>query len=603
MQPHIENARPKPAHRRGIALVAVALIVGIAPACVRPPWLSRPGQNHGQDVELTSGDTHSCALTIIGTVKCWGANTYGALGDGTTTDRSEPVLVAQLGPGVRAVSAGWHHTCALTHVGGVKCWGYNLRGQLGDGTTTMRTTPVDVVGLTRGVRAIASGVFHTCALTSGGAVKCWGLNHAGQLGNGTTENSSVPVDVVGLGQGVTAVTSGIWHSCAITPGGAAKCWGQNNFGQLGDGTTENRSTPVGVTGLDGGVSVIRAGTGGDGGADGSHTCAVVGGSGNERGGVRPRPDGGGAKCWGINSVGQLGDGTTTTRLVPVDVVGATTGIASVAAAGGYSCALRTDGGVACWGFNPFGQLGDGTTENRAVPTPVVGLASGVTVLASGGYHSCVLVRSGGVKCWGGNGNGQVGDGEHERNHLVPVDVSASLYRRECPTIVAAPHSGFALTNGYGIGSVATFSADPGYSLVGAATMRCSTDAMWIGAPPATATAGRVTLAPGGGLVDGQSIAVTMSGFAPSTTLGWCQAAVAGGVTPGPGLCGGPVRTGTSDASGGLTDPTYPVARTIFVPALGRTVDCADPAERCVIGAADVRDVPASVAIADLTFAP
>ncbi|MBI4401534.1 MAG: RCC1 repeat-containing protein, partial [Nitrospirae bacterium] len=158
------------------------------------------------------------------------------LGDGTAIDRSNPVDVAGLTSGLTAIAAGRRHTCALTTAGGVKCWGNNHDSQLGDGTAIDRSNPVDVAGLTSGVKAITAGWRHTCALTAAGGVKCWGKNHDGQLGDGTANNRSLPLDVVGLTGGVKAVAAGGQHTCALTPI-YVKCWGDNEDGQLGDGTT------------------------------------------------------------------------------------------------------------------------------------------------------------------------------------------------------------------------------------------------------------------------------------------------------------------------------------------------------------------------------
>lgn len=349
-------------------------------------------------VSVSTGEEHTCALTAGGGVKCWGYNSYGQLGDGTTIDRLTPVDVVGLASGVTAISAGMFHSCALTSGGGVKCWGYNPWGQLGDGTTIDRLTPVDVAGLVNGVAAISAGGKHTCALTSSGGAKCWGNNNNGQLGDGTQIQRLTPVNVFGLSSGVSEISAGWSHTCVVTNGGGAKCWGINE-GQLGDGTNIDRSTPVDVVGLASGVSDINSGY--------WHSCALT--------------TGGGAKCWGVNADGRLGDGTTTVRLTPVDVAGLLSGVSAVDAGYTHTCALLTGGGAKCWGGNYYGQLGDGTQIQRLLPVDVAGQTNGVSAISAGGHHTCAVTSSGEVKCWGANYYGQLGDGT-TTNQYTPVDV-------------------------------------------------------------------------------------------------------------------------------------------------------------------------------------
>ena len=207
-----------------------------------------------QVVGLTAGVTavsapgvSACAI-VNGGVQCWGNNFYGQLGDGTTTNRTTPVAVVGLASGVTAISAG-DASCALTNTGGVKCWGSNHQGAVGDGTTTNRSTPVDVVGLTAGVAAIAAGTQFSCALTTTGGVKCWGYNANGELGDGSTTTRTTPVDVIGLGSGITAISAGSSSACALTGAGGLWCWGGNSGGAIGDGTTSDRLAPVLIGGL------------------------------------------------------------------------------------------------------------------------------------------------------------------------------------------------------------------------------------------------------------------------------------------------------------------------------------------------------------------
>jgi alpha-tubulin suppressor-like RCC1 family protein len=212
-------------------------------------WVYSPntpsGLTTGQK-DVAIGSDHGCALSTAGAVKCWGLRTNGRLGNGSTatTAVSTPVNVTGLTSGVKQIASGTDFTCAITSASGVKCWGAGSLGQIGNGKTDANTSsPADVIGLTSNVKEIAAGTNHACALTNAGAVKCWGNNGSGKLGNGTVLQSSTAVDVVGLDSGVTSITVGANHTCALMSTGLYKCWGLNTSGQLGDGTLVSRPTP------------------------------------------------------------------------------------------------------------------------------------------------------------------------------------------------------------------------------------------------------------------------------------------------------------------------------------------------------------------------
>ena len=190
----------------------------------------------------------TCAITgLTGTVRCWGDNSHGQLGNKTNIDSLVPVTVKGLS-GATAIATGGSHTCALVSGGKVSCWGWNVFGELGDGIYDNSNVPVRVTGLT-GAIAIAAGYLHTCALLSGGTVQCWGYNAYGQLGDGTyNAGSNVPMSVSGM-TGATATAAGGGHTCALISGGSVQCWGRNSLGQLGNGTPNSSSVPVGVVGL------------------------------------------------------------------------------------------------------------------------------------------------------------------------------------------------------------------------------------------------------------------------------------------------------------------------------------------------------------------
>jgi hypothetical protein len=358
-----------------------------------------------QATQVATGHHHSCALLNSGAVKCWGENIYGQLGDGTVSSRLSPTPVFGLGSGVTQITVNSYHSCALLSTGAVKCWGKNITSQLGDGSTSNRLSPVQVTGLTTGVQKIAAGTEHTCALLASGAVKCWGANTYGQLGDGSSVLRSTPVQVGGLTAAVSQIAAGATHTCALLTTGAVVCWGGNFYGQLGDGTTTNRLNPTQASGLSAGVSQLTAGH--------QHTCAVLAA--------------GSLKCWGSNSNGQLGDGTITQRVTPTQVSGLTAGVQKVAAGQLHTCSVLASGALKCWGWNvSFGQLGDGTYVDRNTPTQVSGLTSGIIQVAPGSHHTCALLAAGGVKCWGcNNGRSQLGDGTGSLRS-TPVDVIGLL---------------------------------------------------------------------------------------------------------------------------------------------------------------------------------
>ncbi|MBI3071915.1 MAG: chromosome condensation regulator RCC1 [Deltaproteobacteria bacterium] len=243
---------------------------------------------------LFAGNHHTCALVVSGAIKCWGWNNYQQLGDGTSENRAEPVEVKGLGGTATVVAAGEMHSCAALAAGGVKCWGNNTQGELGNGRRgELGAGPVDVVGIRERVTALSAGRGYTCAVTEAGAVKCWGWNFDGMLGDGTTVDRETPVDVRGLASGFVGVSASARHTCAWSNQGEVWCWGHNWAGEVGDGTSTNiRLSPVRAAGVGGDVVRVAVGV--------YHTCALT------RGGV--------AVCWGANNFGALGSGTTQDRL-------------------------------------------------------------------------------------------------------------------------------------------------------------------------------------------------------------------------------------------------------------------------------------------------
>ncbi|HWB80389.1 MAG TPA: hypothetical protein VG755_35740, partial [Nannocystaceae bacterium] len=373
---------------------------------------------------LALGWLHSCAVISNGTVRCWGTNDAGELGDGTTTDRPAPTAVAGLTdvvaidagegwtvalrsngtvhrwgrrwgaaglpedwtpqqvPGLSdivAIGVDFRRACAVHADGRLFCWG---SGSLGDAAgTNASSTPVQVSGITTAIATSGS-----CTLLANGTIKCWGGNSYGQLGNGTEISSDTPVTVLGIGNAVS-IASATYASYAVLADGTVHSWGRNYVGELGIGDTEPSysSTPVEVIGIDDARTVVA---GHEGFSDLQFACAALAD--------------GTARCWGTNIAGALGIGVSDTdpHPTPVEVMGVD-GVVGIAAEGKSACAARADGSVTCWGY-----------QSGSTPTDVVGLAgvSDDPRVATGMYHGCGLRSDGTVKCWGDNSEGQIGDG-------------------------------------------------------------------------------------------------------------------------------------------------------------------------------------------------
>ncbi len=370
--------------------------------CVNPESDAEKGLCGGKKIlSVSAGNSHTCGLLENGSVKCWGDNEYGELGDGkTAVPGSDPVYVRGLKNTVREVTAGGMHTCALLETGEIYCWGNNEHGQIGDGTREERPTPVAVKGIEDAV-SVSAGDSHTCALLKSGGVKCWGYNTFGQIGDGSTEDRIEPVNVQNLSGSVKNISSGYFHTCAVLSSGSLFCWGFNYAGQLGGGADKEK-LPVEVNGLNTEVLSVSAGH--------NHTCALM--------------KNGGVKCWGANSSGQVGDGTMSERREPTDVTGLSSVVKKISAGGSHTCALLETGDINCWGDNDRGQIGDNSTSNRPKPVRVEWTDSGFIAVEAGGKHTCALLKSGGVVCWGDNSDKQVGD-TSSKDREYPVYLKCS----------------------------------------------------------------------------------------------------------------------------------------------------------------------------------
>lgn len=374
------------AHLRRVALPVLALGLAIPPAPAATPTES-------------VGGGHVIASATDGSVRTWGSDDHGQLGVGRTLDNPVPATVHGV-PHFTDISTSLDTVLALAVDGSVWSWGQNWGGQLGDGTTTTRSAPSRVRGLPV-MKAVSAGGDFSLALATDGTVWSWGINWWGQLGTISPDNSLVPVMVEGMAN-VVAISAGDQHALALMNDGSLWSWGLNSSGQLGDGTTTNRPRPAQIAGLTN-VAAVAA----------SQTHSAV-----------ARTDGT-VWTWGANDSGQLGDGTNASQVLPVQSVGLS-GIISVSVGPSGTVALRNDGSVWTWGNNDWGQLGDPSVfHSRSVGAPVPGVSGIVKISMGAGYHVVALDRDGRLHLWGWNVYGQLGDGT-VGNPQPPIALAAPV---------------------------------------------------------------------------------------------------------------------------------------------------------------------------------
>jgi alpha-tubulin suppressor-like RCC1 family protein len=413
----------------------------------------------GPVAQLTAGGAHTCARFHDGTVKCWGNNYYGALGLGDTQNRGDqpgemgtnlPFVEVAPGRTVVQLAAGGGHTCARLDDGSVKCWGYNLEGQLGLGDRLTRgdqpgemganLPAVSLLGPGRTASQIAGSAGHTCARLDDGTVKCWGQNTFGQLGLGDSADrgyfgglgaGSVPAVDLGPGRTAQEVFVASSRTCARLDDGTVKCWGANSHGELGIGDYLDRGFRAGQMGAR--LPVVDLGTG-------RTATQIVGGFFH----MCARLDDGTVKCWGYNLVGQLGLGDSQSRgdqpgemgdSLPAVDLGPGRTVLELAAGSEHTCARLDDGSVKCWGYNLNGQLGLGDVRLRGtqpgdmganLPTVDLGPGRTATHIAAGGTHTCARLDDGSVKCWGKSDRGQLGIGDFRNRGDGPGEMGVNL---------------------------------------------------------------------------------------------------------------------------------------------------------------------------------
>jgi alpha-tubulin suppressor-like RCC1 family protein len=351
----------------------------------------------GHAATIAVDGIHACATKNDGSLWCWGDDTYeeaGALPNPPTAFpfvEPAPVAVGPFNAGAVGVGEGWRTSFAVMADGSAWSWGANFHGEAGLGD--FFAFPPAQLAIAPGVVGIAGGYLHGCAVGTDGSVWCWGQGPQGQIG--ALGASYVPAQVPSVPNSAIQIAAGNRHTCAVMADHSAWCWGDDTDGELGDGlfrTGEDAEVevPSPVTALGNNVAQISAG--------GGTTCAV-------------KLDGS-AWCWGYSGNGELGDGTTTSNATPVAVTGLGSGVAEVSAGWGFTCAVKTDGSLWCWGWNQYGQLGNGTTTDSSIPVRA-SIANVVEVSTpnTAGWSACARKSDGSVWCWGLDNSGQLGDGD------------------------------------------------------------------------------------------------------------------------------------------------------------------------------------------------
>ena len=377
--------RRSPLRLLAVAIGAVALFGCADTGPQAATYATKPTLVNGNKTftDITGGDFHTCALQANGEAFCWGLNSQGQSGNGVSGGvgvNSPRVVIG--GYLFASIHAGGSHTCGILLVGTTMCWGNNVGGQLGVGSTIDRFEPSPVAGDHAFIQVSASTLAHTCALKANGEAWCWGAGQYGRLGTGSETNRTSPT-LVGGGIQFISIATGGGHSCGIAADSSAYCWGRNTEGQLGDGTNTNRLIPTKVAAPIK-FKQIAAGI--------AHTCGIS--------------ENGDPYCWGDNVVGALGDGTTNSRNTPTLVANGPV-FESIVVGERHGCGLDANGTALCWGYNNEGELGDGTTETKTEPVALF-TAIAFKKLAAGAYHTCGISKTNVTYCWGDNYGFQLG---------------------------------------------------------------------------------------------------------------------------------------------------------------------------------------------------